>query len=287
MEWNAPLKTSAGASLPPSAAEEILVYETMLGAWPNRAEDEPSFRDRLKEFVIKALREAKESSSWIAPHQKYEEAVQSFIDRIMEESSPFLADFREFQRSLAAAGARNSLSQLVLKIASPGLPDFYQGTELWQLVLVDPDNRQPVDYKRRSSLFDSLRRRESEDRIALIRELAADPLQDEMKLFVTWRALDFRKSQRDLFARGEYVPLETRGACADHAIAFARRLEERWAVAVAQRWTHNLQDWADTEIVLPLNAPREWRDVLTGLIPAGWRMGELLKEFPVALLSAS
>jgi (1->4)-alpha-D-glucan 1-alpha-D-glucosylmutase len=285
MEWNASKKVSVSGALAPSASEEILLYQTILGAWPNRQDEEAEFRDRVKEFVIKALREAKQSSSWIAPHQQYEQAVQTFVDRILE-GGEFVTDFREFQQRLAAAGARNSLSQLVLKIAAPGVPDFYQGTELWNFTLVDPDNRRPVDYKRRASLLDTLRRREAEDRIGLIRDLAANPLQDEMKLFVTWRGLDFRKSQRDMFARGDYVPLETRGACAGHVVSFARRLGDRWAVVAAPRWTSALADWADTEIVLPPDAPREWRDVLTGLIPAGWRMSDLVKEFPVALLAA-
>ena len=285
MEWNAGKKPNAEGALAPGASEEILLYQTMLGAWPHRAEDEPGFRDRLKEFVVKALREAKQSSSWIAPHEPYERAVQEFVDRILEDGSPFLADFREFGQRLAAAGARNGLSQLVLKIAAPGVPDFYQGTELWSFTLVDPDNRRPVDYKRRGALLETLRRREAEDRIALIRELAANPLWDEMKLFVTYRGLEFRKSQRDLFSRGDYLPLEIRGARADHVVAFARRLGDRWAVAVAPRWTSRLTDWVDTEIVMPQGAPREWRDVLTGLIPAGWRVADLLREFPVALLA--
>jgi len=287
MEWNAASKVSVNGALAPSADEEILLYQTILGAWPNRAEEEAEFHDRLEEFVVKALREAKQSSSWIAPHEEYERAVQTFTQRILEQKSAFLADFHEFQRRLAAAGARNGLSQLVLKIASPGVPDFYQGTEFWNFTLVDPDNRRPVDYRRRTALLEALRRREAEDRIGLIRELAANPRQDEMKLFVTYRGLDFRKSQRELFARGDYLPLETRGACAANVVAFARRLGDRWAVAAAPRWTANLTDWADTEIVPPAGAPHEWHDVLTGPIPSGWRMSELLKEFPVALVSTA
>ena len=286
MEWNAGRKGNADGSLAPNASEEILLYQTMLGAWPHHAEDEPGFHDRLKEFVVKALREAKQSSSWIAPHEEYERAVQEFVQRILDPATPFYADFREFGQWLAAAGARNSLSQLVLKIAAPGVPDFYQGTELWNFTLVDPDNRRPVDYRRRGAMLEALRRRETEDRIALIRELAANPQWDEMKLFVTYRGLEFRKSQRELFARGDYLPLEARGACADHVVTFARRLGDRWAVVVAPRWTSRLSGWADTAILLPPDAPHEWRDALTGLIPAGWRLAELLREFPVALLSA-
>jgi (1->4)-alpha-D-glucan 1-alpha-D-glucosylmutase len=286
MEWNAARKVNLKGVLVPTAAEEILLYQTLLGVWPNRTEDEAGLGERLKEFVVKALREAKESSSWIAPHEEYEGAVQTFVGRLLEPDSPFAADFREFESRVAAAGARNGLGQLVLKIAAPGVPDFYQGTELWNFTLVDPDNRRPVDYKRRTALLETLRKREAEDRIGLIRELAGNPLLDEMKLFVTYRGLEFRKSQRELFARGDYLPLEICGERAAHIVAFARRLGDRWAAAVAPRWTSRLAEWRDTEIVLPEGAPREWRDAITGLIPGSWRMSDLLREFPVALLGA-
>jgi (1->4)-alpha-D-glucan 1-alpha-D-glucosylmutase len=286
-DWNQPRKVLVEGVLVPSAAEEILIYQTLLGAWPNNPEDEPELPGRVKEFLVKALREAKQNSSWIAPQAAYEQAVLEFVDRILTDGGPFLSDFREFLAALAGAGARNGLSQLVMKIAAPGVPDFYQGSEFWQFSLVDPDNRRPVDYGRRTAMLEALRRRDGEDRIALVHELAADPLRDEIKLFVTYKALAFRKANGALFARGEYVPLAARGACAAHVCAFARRLENHWAVAVAPRWTHELEDWADTELAMPEGAPAEWTDVLTGLVPAGWRLSGLLAEFPVALLSGT
>jgi (1->4)-alpha-D-glucan 1-alpha-D-glucosylmutase len=288
MGWNAAKKPSVEGIAAPDADEEILIYQTLIGIWPNHAEEEPGVAARVKEFVVKALREAKRHSSWIAWNEAYEAAAQEFVDRILEDDSPFRADFLEFQRVLAKFGARNSLSQLVMKIASPGVPDFYQGAELWQLNLVDPDNRRPVDYGVRKSMLERLRRREAEGRIRLVRELAADPLRDEMKLFVTFRALEFRRSNRELFARGEYIPLRAAGSYADHVCAFARRLGKRWAVAVAPRFMSKLgdvADWGDTRVELPEGAPTDWRDALTGLIPSGWRLAELLAEFPVALLS--
>jgi (1->4)-alpha-D-glucan 1-alpha-D-glucosylmutase len=287
MGWNADKKPSVAGSATPDADEEIMIYQTLVGVWPNHAEEEPSVAARVKEFLVKALREAKRHSSWIAPNEPYEAAAQEFVDRILAGDSPFLTDFLEFQRLLAKFGARNSLSQLVLKIASPGVPDFFQGAELWQLNLVDPDNRRSVDYGLRRGMLETLRRREAENRIPLVRELAANPLRDEMKLFVTFRGLEFRKSNRDLFARGEYIPLRAAGACANHVCAFARRLGERWAAAVAPRWLTKVTDWGDTRVELPEGAPTAWRDTLTGLIPAGWRLAELLAEFPVALLSGA
>jgi (1->4)-alpha-D-glucan 1-alpha-D-glucosylmutase len=284
MEWNAPRKVAVNGILAPSANEEFLIYQTLLGAWPLTLEGEAAFPERVKEFLRKALREAKQNSSWIAPQESYEDAVLEFVDRILAEDSPFRADFRAFQAEIAREGARNGLSQVVLKICSPGVPDFYQGCELWQLTLVDPDNRRPVDYKRRVALLDSLRKREAEDPVALVRALAAGPLLDETKLFVTWKGLELRKANLPLFARGAYVPLEARGACEKHVCAFARRLGDTWAAVVAPRWTGRLADWGDTELVRPEGAPGEWRDAITGLVPASWRLADLLAEFPVALL---
>jgi len=286
MGWNAQHKLPVDGVTAPGASEEVLIYQTLLGAWPASAPDEQALPDRVKEFLVKALREAKQNSNWIAPHEEYEAAVKQFVDRILAGDSPFRADFVEFQQTIARFGAVNGLSQLVIKIASPGVPDFYQGAELWQLSLVDPDNRRPVDYKRCMALLEKLHRRDSEDRISLIRELAANPLQDEMKLFVTYKALDFRKANRELFARGQYLPVRASGDFAANVCAFARRLGDRWALVVAPRWMSQVSDWADTRLELPEGAPAEWRDVLTGLIPTGWKLAELLAEFPVALLSS-
>jgi len=285
--WNAEKKSAVNGALAPSSSEEILIYQTLLGAWPADPQDEPEFPGRVKEFLCKALREAKQNSSWIAPQEEYERAVQEFVDRILSGDSAFLADLRDFQKILASAGASNSLSQVLFKITSPGVPDFYQGTELWQLCLVDPDNRRPVDYTRRTAMLESVRRREADDRIALIRELAANPLRDEMKLFVTYRALEFRRAHPDLFARGRYLPLDVRGACAAHVCAFAREWEGQWGITVSPRWMAHLTDWADTELVMPEGAPEEWQDMFTGLIPGSFRLADLLREFPVALLASS
>jgi (1->4)-alpha-D-glucan 1-alpha-D-glucosylmutase len=284
--WNLEKKAAVNGVLAPSASEEILIYQTLLGAWPNAAEEEPAFLGRVKEFLTKALREAKQNSSWITPHEGYEQAVLEFVERILSEDSRFLEDMRELQKRLAGYGARNGLAQVLLKIASPGVPDFYQGTEFWQLTLVDPDNRRPVDYKRRIEVLDSLRRRFAEDRIGLVRELAADLQRDEVKMFVTHRALEFRRANRELFARGEYVPLEVKGSCAGHVVAFGRKLDRQWAVVVAPRWTSRVRDWGDTEIVVPAGIPAEWTDAITGLVASNWRVKELLAEFPVGMWTA-
>ncbi len=280
MEWNMARKETVGGGLAPGAAEEILIYQTLLSVWPCEWE-------RVEEFLVKALREAKQNSSWIAPHEAYEQAVVRFVRRILEEDGPFTSDFFEFAATVGRLGARNGLAQLVLKVAAPGVPDFYQGTELWQFALVDPDNRRPVDYKHRAAMLDELRRREAEEFEPLIRQLAATPEQDETKLWITYRALAFRKAHAELFAHGEYIPLQAQGACARHVVAFARRHEDRWAAAVAPRWTSQVTDWADTELLPPPGAPGEWVDALTGRLSTNWLLRDLVAVFPAALLRAN
>jgi (1->4)-alpha-D-glucan 1-alpha-D-glucosylmutase len=285
MEWNAASKSSVSGVLAPSANEEFLIYQTLLGAWPANSDEESDFAPRVREFLIKALREAKQNSSWIEPREEYERAVLRFVDTILAGGSRFLEDLKEFHSVLSRYGAINGLSQLVLKLASPGCPDFYQGTELWQFALVDPDNRRPVDYKRRSAMLDELRRRVAEDPVALLRSLAADPRQDETKLFVTYRGLACRKERRDLFARGEYIPVRARGKSAAHVCAFARRAGGQWVMAVAPRWLSRLKGWGDTRIMAPPGAPKIWKDAITGLTPSSLRLEHILAEFPVALLT--
>ena len=286
MGWNRDKKVLLNKVPVPSRSEEILIYQTMLGAWPTASGEMEGFPARLKEFLSKALREAKQNSSWIEPHESYEQAVYEFVDRILADETQFRRDLLEFQSTLAHWGAYNGLSQLVLKITSPGVPDFYQGCEFWQLSLVDPDNRRPVDYRRRLEMLETLRRREAEDPVGLMRELAADPLRDEMKMLVTYKSLQFRKAHQALFSRGEYLPLEVQGPHAERVCAFARRHEGEWAVVVAPRWLSGLDDWGSAELKLPAGAPGEWKDALTGLIPPSRLLRDILAEFPVALLTA-
>ena len=149
----------------PSGNDEYMLYQTLAGAWPLSEEDRPGLRDRIRAFMLKAVREAKTHSNWLRPHLSYEDACLGFVDALLAESEDnvFLKDFTAFHRRVAAAGAVNALAQVLLKVASPGVPDFYQGTELWDFSLVDPDNRRPVDFTKRTALLDELRRREAQD----------------------------------------------------------------------------------------------------------------------------
>ena len=148
----------------PDPNEEMLLYQTMVGAWPLAEEEKAGFKARLKAYTIKAAREAKVHTRWIATNHDHEAALLAFVDAILEPGADnqFLRDFQQFQEQVAYYGALNSLAQVVLKIAAPGVPDFYQGTETWDFSLVDPDNRRPVDYRKRLALFKELKSQETE-----------------------------------------------------------------------------------------------------------------------------
>ena len=291
----------ADGRVAPDATEELFLYQTLLGAWPLAEEEWPPFVERMEAYVRKALREAKRSSSWLAPDEAYEEAAIGFARELLEagKESAFLTDFRELVERVAPFGAWGSLAQLVLKVASPGVPDFYQGTELWDLSLVDPDNRRAVDFARRRELLAELQRRHrEEDRAALLAALLAEWRDGRVKLYTTWRALEARRADPELFLRGDYQVVTPEGARARNQVAFARRHEGRWLLAVVPRWLTGIVGaqqppvgasvWADTWLPLPEGAPARWRDAIgEGACESeGGRLtaGSVLAAFPVALL---
>ncbi|HET7594854.1 MAG TPA: malto-oligosyltrehalose synthase, partial [Stellaceae bacterium] len=288
----------------PDRNDEYFFYQTVVGAWPLdlKPDDAPglvAFCERVHGTMTKAVREAKEHSSWSNPNAEYEAVLGRFVSGALDGSrpNPFLQDMHAFVESLARAGAINSLAQTLIKLAAPGVPDTYQGGELWDFSMVDPDNRRPVDWATRRQLLDELRRRFTEgpaDRQALA-ELAAHWRDGREKLFLTWRALAFRREQPALFAGGTYLPLQTAGRHADRLVAFARVANGHAAVAVAPRLVTSLLrnastiDWADTTVTLP--ADRGWRDALAqrdlGARTAPAAAAELLADFPVALLAGA
>lgn len=300
--WNAPKKTALNGAPAPDPNDEMLVYQTLVGAWPHCAEDVPAFRDRLKNYLQKAAREAKVHTSWTRPDEAYETALLRFADGILEESgeNPFLKDFQVFQSKVSYYGAINALSQVLLKITSPGVPDFYQGTELWDLSLVDPDNRRPVDFTRRAQLLDELRRREAEDTKGLVAELVRRWTDGRIKLYVTYKALNLRRSRRELFLEGAYVPLYAAGERAVNVCSFARKNDRAWAITAAPRLLTRLgltekrlassKPWTGTFLPLPEEAPSEWRNVFTGETVAAQgeerslALADVFSRFPVALL---
>ena len=212
----------------PDPNDEYLLYQTLVGAWPQRDADESLevFTDRIRAYMEKATKEAKVHTSWVNPYLAYDDAVRGFVTRLLAPGSPFIDASRPFREAVARAGAVNSLAQTLLKITAPGIPDFYQGSELWDLSLVDPDNRRPVDFARRRSALDGLAARiaaESADSSGLASELLAAWPDGLVKLYVIHRALTLRRDRARLFGVGAYVPLTAVGAHAEHVVAFARR----------------------------------------------------------------
>ena len=209
--WNRDKKTTVEGRAVPTIAEELLIYQTLIGSWPFDESEIDRFRDRLLAFIAKAAREAKQFTSWLSPNESHERALRQFTSDILDPSAHrrFLPDFRRFQSRIAFHGALNSLSQVLLKIASPGNPDFYQGLELWDFSMTDPDNRRPVDFQRRAGLLESLQRPALQH--LQLASLLHNWTDGRIKLFLTARALEFRRRHPKLFLEGDYLPLYAGG----------------------------------------------------------------------------
>jgi (1->4)-alpha-D-glucan 1-alpha-D-glucosylmutase len=296
----------------PDRNEEYLIYQTLLGAWPLEpwaAAEYDAFVGRVQAYMVKAMREAKVRTSWTNPDAEHEQAVQDFVAALLDEtrSGEFLADLRPLRQRVSHLGLFNSLSQTVLRLTAPGVPDTYQGTELWDFSLVDPDNRRPVEYATRRAVLDALRQRiaasrEPGDLAPFARELIAAKEAGRVKLFVTLLALSMRRENPGLFSEGEYVPLRAEGSRAEHVFAFARRHEGRVALVVVPRLVAKLlagrqgppvgpDVWGDTRLPLPAGIePDRLRDGFTGRgisssgSAAALALADLLADFPAALI---
>lgn len=284
----------------PERNDEYFLYQTLLGAFPFNPAEFKSFVERVKSYCVKAIREAKVHTAWLKPDEQYEQAFLYFVHRMLDPSpgNTFLKSFIPFQRKIAHYGMLNSLSQTLVKITAPGVPDFYQGTELWDLNLVDPDNRRLVDFDLRTRYLSEIRARLSEDPQALIQELWEHREDGRIKMFLIHRALQTRRIYTGLFRAGDYTPLATKGRFSSNVICFARRLEGQWAVTVAPRFLTRIVSgtecplggkiWADTALLLPKDAPVFWFEAITGARTKAsegtLRVGDVLVHFPVALL---
>jgi (1->4)-alpha-D-glucan 1-alpha-D-glucosylmutase len=291
----------------PDPNTEYLLYQTLLGAWPledPEGEALDRFLERIRGYMQKAIKEAKVHTSWINPNEEYESAVASFVDALLDpaRNSYFMADFLPFQRRIARIGLFNSLTLTLLRLTVPGVPDTYQGTELWDLSLVDPDNRRPVDFARRASLLEDVERRfPLDDGLAeRVGELVEALPDGRAKLYLIWRCLGLRGEHPDLFKAGEYLPLIVQGEGAQRLCAFARRTESQTLIAIAPRLLADLWAggypfdaplWQDTliEVTVP-----QLRNLLTGeRLTARTESGSylvsaaaVLRRFPVGLLLA-
>jgi (1->4)-alpha-D-glucan 1-alpha-D-glucosylmutase len=219
-----------GAKRAPTATREYMLYQTLLGAWPTEGADE-SFVKRIQAYALKAVREAKQETSWLNPQPAYEDGLKTFIARILDDtvSGEFLESLSALAGRVALLGALTSLSQLTLKATLPGVPDFYQGTEFWDLSLVDPDNRRPVDFAARADALAALHTPDWE-------KLAQSWPDGRLKLAWTAHLMKMRTELTEVFAAGDYQPLEVTGPHRDHIVAFARRRGRNAAIVVVARW---------------------------------------------------
>lgn len=306
---NSSCRTEVEGEPAPDRNDEYLFYQTLVGAWPAASPEALPSADlieRLRAYMLKAVREAKVHTSWISPNEAYDQAVGQFVERALAgpQAAKFLASFLPFQRRAAGLGMINSLAQVILKMTSPGVPDLYQGAELWDFSLVDPDNRRPIDYTQRLRLLGDLEpllADQTPARAAMLAELLRNWEDGRIKLFLTALGLRQRRRLRDLFLHGAYKPLTAEGNVADHVIAFAREFADRRVLVVVPRWCSRL---TQPDHLLPVGEPSWGTTVLR--LPEGWeslsfrnlitgeciwrasdgalRMSELLATCPVAML---
>jgi len=302
-QWNRRKKQRVHNLLVPEANMEIFIYQTLIGAWPLCQEEVPQFVERLKACMLKAAREAKVFTRWLSPNPEYESALIAFLESILESSNrnEFLKDLLQFEKKIAYYGALNSLAQVLLKITSPGVPDFYQGTELWDFSLMDPDNRRPIDFKRRVKHLNEIIQQEAQDQQSMLQQALSSWEDGRLKLYVTYKALNVRKSHKHVFIDGQYIPLQVTGKKQEHVCAYARHKGEVWVLIVVPRLLTKLVHagtlplgqpvWKTDRLLLPENAPERWLNTFTGERLKASGMGrelalsDIFYTFPLALLT--
>jgi len=275
----------------PDPNEQYALYQTLLGAWPITEHEETDFEERIQACTLKSMREAKVNTGWTDPNAEHEAAVANFIHAILNDgrAQAFRDDFRTLQKRISGVGVVNSLAQTLIKLTAPGIPDTYQGTESWDLSLVDPDNRRPVDFAARARMLNAI------DEGIRAHDLRKSVDDGRAKALVHATALRLRAERPTLFSSGEYLPLKSAGKFASHLFAFARKLDDEIAITVVPRLTAGLFDWneawvesdiwSDTQILLP----DAWTNLLflnlfTGTTQKLRDGSDLLRHFPVALL---
>lgn len=308
-EWQtlaAPLKTTLNNQSVPDADDEYYIYQTLVGTWPAVAPEGDALvqlASRVEDSVAKAIREAKRRTSWINPNLPYERATRLFVSRLLDPAMPFLPRLVAFVSRVTLPGLMTSLAQLVIKSTAPGVPDFYQGTELWDFGMGDPDNRRPVDFAARERLLANLVGRAGIDRARLVAELWKTPEDGRVKLFMTRALLAARRASPALFARGSYQALAVEGKQRDHVVAFARGARDSrdsrepvaWTVTgrffarLASQGGGAGEVWADTRVrVPPAFAGLTLENVFTGAAVRfsgeSVRVAELFAEMPFAVL---
>jgi malto-oligosyltrehalose synthase/4-alpha-glucanotransferase len=260
-EWHR-LNKKSTKDKSPDKNDEYFIYQSLLGALPMPGYED-DLQERLHQYMVKALREAKRHSGWARPDETYEAAVKEFVSGVLETDSKFYKSFVQFYTQVVDHGIVNALSQVVLKFCCPGVPDIYQGTELWDLSLVDPDNRRKVDFERRSEYLDQLH-----ESALNFKDAWADRYSGKIKLQLTRQLLAERQKEPELYAKGLYLPLEVKGKYKECIVAFARIFQKKWHVVVAPLHTAQICreqkcevpeiNWKNTRIILPDHAPAQW-----------------------------
>lgn len=256
----------------PDANDKYLLYQTIIGAYPMPGEDEDDFSNRIQEYVQKALREAKTHSNWTTPNEEYENAAKAFAVQLLNREAGFWESFEPFHKKVADFGIINSLAQVALKFTCPGVPDLYQGTELWDLSLVDPDNRRPVDYEKRQTLLKELETMQNGDPQQLLSHLWQTRYSGAIKQWLVQLLLHERKQSPELFTDGEYLPLTIEGAYKENVLAFARKHSNTMYVVIVplhlacickdQNQITEI-DWNDTHVLLPDGSPFNLQHLFT------------------------
>ena len=303
--WNAKHARKIDHHVAPDRNEENLIYQTLIGAWPLDALGIPEFHKRLEAYIIKANREAMVHTRWTRPNEDHERTVTSFLKAILKPGSGnlFLEDFLSFQKKIAEYGMLNGLAQALIKMTSPGVPDFYQGCDLWDLRLVDPDNRGPVNFNHREALLAEIEKGSAKDPLSFSRELLENWRDGRIKLYLIWKILNLRRKHPRVFLDGEFLPVKIAGKRESNVVGYARHAGNDWIMAAVPRWLARAKAsltspriqafWSGSNIVLPEKAPQSWSNVLTGETvdakrPHGPRqlpLSEIFGNFPVAVLA--
>lgn len=257
----------------PDTNDEYFIYQTLVGAYPFG--NEAGFAERITAYMIKAVREAKVYTAWIKPDIRYEEACTAFIEKILRQSDEnlFLNDFVPFQRMVAHFGLFNALSQVIIKMTSPGVPDVYQGCELWDLTLVDPDNRREIDFEKRKQMLREITGHEGGDAGLQMKAYFDRKEEGIIKLLTVFKCLQARKKYPEIFLKGDYVPVETGGVHSESIVAYTRGFDDQIVLSVAPRFLTSFVGeeempcgdlWQDTFILLPGTAQGRYTDIITG-----------------------
>lgn len=294
-EWldiNKTFRKTMDGRIVPQLNDEYFIYQSMLGGFPEDFQVTDEWIKRVQAFMNKALREAKVNTNWSEPDEAYERACEEFIENILKKDHVFLSSFVPFVKTVCEHAMVYTLSQTLIKLTAPGIPDIYQGCELWDLSFVDPDNRRPVDYDKRMQFLFQLVIQEQKGKEALFEYLKENREAGIEKLFITWKTLNFRRSNHQLFAAGDYIPLAVTGR-EIKAAAYARHTSDAWVIVVfpfglvTHETTPADPDFSDQFIVLPERAPEHWLNLFTGetiSAPNQIALSVAFRSFPVGLL---